>query len=233
MKLVTFQSREALDFLNDNGFLICNEKHIDLKKASVAYDWVIKEMSKRIKNNTNAKYPIWCWVKCNNSICPPKHRGQKIKGFDIKITFNADDNKVFVTDFRRFSFILNNTYIPDDKEDKEKFDRLLHDHHITKEELKAYVRRDKYTHHREDEVFLRICRLIEDSFEKCITDNGNILQGCVWQIKKEDVINIEILKDNGYTYGSLNYKRKNGTRRNWVEEYYEKLPARKINLARV
>ena len=52
----------------------------------------------------NAKYPIWCWVKCYNNICPPKHRGKPVEGFDVKISFTKSKEDVFITDFRRYSF---------------------------------------------------------------------------------------------------------------------------------
>lgn len=42
--------------------------------------------------------------------------------------------------------------------DKEKFDKLLKEKNITLEELKAYVRPDKYETHREDKEFLNICK---------------------------------------------------------------------------
>ena len=40
---------------------------------------------------------------------------------------------------------------------------------------------------------------------------------------KEQIEKIEILPKNGYIYGSLNYKRKDGSRRDWIKEYYKKL----------
>lgn len=223
MKVITFQSKLALDYLNKNGYLICDDKYIDMKKSELFYNWVIKNMNDRIKNNTSAKYPIWCWVKCNDSNCPPKVKGEKVGGFDVKITFNVDEKEIFVTDFRRFSFILNNLYIPDSKKDKEDFDNLLKEKNVTKEELIAYIKKDKYESCRNDKEFIDICEMIEKSFNKCITTDSDILQGCVWKIKREQIENIEILSDDGYRYGSLNYIREDGTRRNWIEEFYDLL----------
>ena len=94
---------------------------------------------------------------------------------------------------------------------------------ITEEELKAYSRKDKYMNHRTDENFLNICNKIENSFDKCITKNSNVLQGCVWNILLEEVESIEVLNDDGYTYGSLNYKRCNGKRFDWIRDFYKSL----------
>ncbi len=63
----------------------------------------------------------------------------------------------------------------------------------------------------------------KDSFDKCITLDSDILQGCVWRLSLSDVEKIEILNDNNYRYGSLNYIRSNGKTKNWREDYYKML----------
>lgn len=131
LKLVTFQSSEALKDLINKGYLECNEKYIDLKKRASTYSWVIEKMNAQvkapagIKDNTAARYPLWCRVKCYNNICPPKHKDEPVEGFDVKITFAKARDEVFITDFRRYSFLLNNIYIPDSLADKERSDRKL------------------------------------------------------------------------------------------------------------
>lgn len=180
-------------------------------------------MNKLVKNQYNVSYPLWCWVKCYNGICPAKRKGTKVDGFDVKITFHKEEKDIFITDFRRYSFLLNNMYIPDNIEDKNIFDDKLEKYNITKEELKAYVRRDKYNVHRMDNDFLKICSEIRKSFDKCITKDSDILQGCVWRINLEEIEKIEILKDDAYRYGSLNYIRSNGKRIDWIKDYYKKL----------
>lgn len=220
MKLITFQSTEALKSLINNGYLICDENYINKEKAGPTYDWVINKMNNCIKNNESIKYPIWCWVKCYNGICPPKVKGEKVKNFDIKITFNKKEKEVFITDFRRYSFILNNIYIPDSIFDKEQFEKKLSKYNISHEDLKAYVRIDKYKSHRQDKEYLEICDIIKKSFDKCITKDSNILQGCVWKINLEDIEKIEFIGNDGYRYGSLNYIRSNGKRIDWQEDFY-------------
>lgn len=208
LKLVTFQSLEALKDLINKGYLECNEKYIDLKKRAATYSWVIEKMNTQIKapagikNNTAARYPLWCWVKCYNNICPPKHKGEPVEGFDVKITFTKARDDVFITDFRRYSFVLNNTYIPDSLADKERFDNILAEH---------------------AQAFSEISQEIRKSFDRCITTDSDILQGCVWRINLDEIQKIEFLNDKSYRYGSLNYKRSNGKRINWREAFYKTL----------
>lgn len=222
MKLVTFQTMDALKDLINIGYLECKEQYIDMKKAGPTYNWILEKMNKMIPDD-KSKYPIWCWVKFKNSICPPKHKGEPVKGFDVKITFHKQKKDVFITDFRRYSFLLNNTYIPDTLKDKELFDKILEEKNITKDDLKAYVRPDKFDHHREDKDFLDICQKIRQSFDKCITTDSDVLQGCVWRINLDEVKKIEILNDNNYRYGSFNYVRSNGKRFDWRKDFYKKL----------
>ncbi len=223
LKLVTFQSIEALNELIEKGYLECDIAKVDVKKMGPTYNWVVDKMSIKVPNNSKAKYPLWCWVKCFDGICPPKHKGTPVDGFDVKITFNKKSKDVFVTDFRRYSFLLNNMYIPKDKKDKEQFERKLKDLGITSEDLIAFVRRDKYKKYRNDRQFLNICEEIRKSFDRCITKDSNILQGCVWRINIEEVEKIELLDNDGYVYGSLNYIRSNGKRMDWIADYYKRL----------
>lgn len=223
MKLVTFQSMDALKDLINKGYLECDESKINIEKLGPIYSWVLEKMNNGIKNPTHTKYPIWCWVKCYNNICPPKHKGEPVEGFDAKITFHKPKEEVFITDFRRYSFLLNNNYIPKSLKDKERFDEKLKKYNITLEELQAYVRKDKYNKHRTDKEYLEICEEIRNSFERCITEDSDILQGCIWRIYINEIEKIELLNDKEYRYGSLNYIRHNGKRINWQKDFYRKL----------
>ncbi len=223
MKLVTYQSLAAIKFLLKNGFLICDKEHIDTLKAGFAYSWVVKKMNEKVPNYDHIDYPMWCWVRCYDGISPKKRKGEPVDGFDTKITFRKDKKDIFITDFRRYSFILNNLYIPKDNADKEEFDAILRDNHITREELKTYARKDKFNECRTDKKFIEICNIIEESFDRCITEDSDVLQGCVWKINLDEVEKIEYLDDKSYTYGSLNYVRANGKRFDWVDDFYKRL----------
>lgn len=44
-----------------------------------------------------------------------------------------------------------------------------------------------------------------------------------WQFNLNEIERIEILNDKNYSYGSLNYIRKDGKRMNWQKEIYKRL----------
>lgn len=219
MKLVTFQSMDALKSLINNGYLECNNK-IDIKYQKI-YDYIVNKMNEKVDNKYNTKYPLWCWVRCYNSVCPPKHKGKKVDGFDVKITFYKEEKDVFITDFKRYSFLLNNKFIPNNLKELNEFKEELDKYHITDEALKDYIRNNDNV--RYDKDFIKICKKIENSFDRCITTDSDILQGCIWRIDMSDIESIEILKDDGYVYGSVNYIRSNGKRVDWIKDYYKKL----------
>ena len=223
MKLVTFQSMEALKTLVNTGVLETDEKKIDLEKYGFSYQWITKQMERRVLEKGNVQFPLWCWVKFKKGICPPKHRGSAVSGFDVKITFHKPEDEVFITDYRRYSFILNNIYIPKSIADQENFQKELDSHGVTSEDLRVVARPDKYGTCRNDTAFLAACQKIGDSFERCITKDSDTLQGCVWRIYLSEVESIELLHDSNYSYGTFNYKRKDGTRFDWVEDFYKLL----------
>lgn len=119
-------------------------------------------------------------------------------GYEVKITFHKPPEEVFVTDYRRYSFVLNHRYIPDSPEDKAAFDEKMKQHEISEGE-------------------------IDSSFDRCITYDSDVLQGCVWRILYSEVEKIEFLNDPDYQYGTFNYERKDGRRFDWIEDFYKRL----------
>lgn len=165
-----------------------------------------KELSRR------ETVPLWCWVRFKNSICPPRHRGQAKSEPGIRITFTKPPEDVFITDYRRYSFLLNYRYIPESLKDRLQFEEKL-----GQIGLKTNADRQSYGNCPE------ICREIEKSFERCITSDSDVLQGCVWRICLSDVKEIEFLRDPEFQYGTFNYLRKNGRRFDWIGDFYKKL----------
>lgn len=215
MRLVTFQS------LIDKGYLECDKSYINIQKYEIVYDWVKKKMEERklIKN----KYPIWCWVKYNNFNCPPKHKGKKIKGFDVKITFKKNKSDIFITDYIKYSFLLKYNYIPLTLGEKENFEKILKEKNITEQNLINYVKRKEDDFDCSDKNFIEVLKVIENSFERCICEDGNILQACVSRINLNEIEKVEFLFDNNIIHGSINYIHSDGNRINWQKKYYMNL----------
>ena len=63
MKLVTFQSIQAVQDLLKKGYLECNEEKINMQKMGYVYDWIIEKMNQKTKNPHNTKYPLWPTIR--------------------------------------------------------------------------------------------------------------------------------------------------------------------------
>ena len=212
MELITFQPESILKELVEQGYLECNPQYVDTEKYGRVYDWIAGHMRRQIEAPTGVQYPLWCWVRFKNSICPPRHKGQAKSKPGIRITFTKPPEDVFITDYRRYSFLLNYRYIPESLKDKLQFEEKLGQIGLEKN-----AGRQSYGNYPE------ICREIERSFERCITSDSDVLQGCVWRICLSEVKAIEFLRDPGFQYGTFNYLRKNGRRFDWIGDFYKKL----------
>ena len=48
MRLVTFQSFEAIKDLFNKGYLECNKDKINMEKVGYAYSWIVEKMNQKI-----------------------------------------------------------------------------------------------------------------------------------------------------------------------------------------
>lgn len=214
MKLVTFQTKEALSVLQKTGILIADTSYLDMKKSTVPYNWIVHEMNKKkIHPESIEQYPIWAWAKCGAFNAPRKRKnyfGTQQKKL-IKITFEKPDNEVLLSDYMAYSFILNGHIIPQTKEEYRKFLQKMSD---SLPALKGFVRQDE-----SGKTVAELFPKIKKTWPRMFRLKSNVWQACVWNIKKSEVIKIEVLNDPKYLFGSMNPKRKDGTRPDWKKEY--------------
>ena len=219
MRLITFQTKEALDTLKKNGVLVADVSKIDLKKYGVPYAYIVDNMRKRVKPGKNERYPLWAWVKCGASIGP-----QKRKNFDgrkqdlVKITFEKPDKEVLLSDYIAYSFILSGHIVPRTKEEYRQFLQKVQKEGISLETLKGFVRKEKV-----DENIVKLFSKIEKTWPRIFHLTSNVHQACMWNIKLSEVMKIEHLGDSNYIYGTMNAKRKDGSRPDWKKAYLKLL----------
>ena len=214
MKLVTFQTKEALTVLQKDGVLITDSSHIDLKKYGVPYEWMVYEMKKRkILPQEGEKYPLWAWAKCGSSIGPQKKKNiNHVMQNLVKIVFDKPDNEVFLSDYMAYSFILNGQIVPKNKKEYSNFLKRMEDQGVSLEDLKQSVR------HQKIKPSIPI-HGIQKTWKRIFDLKSYVLQACVWNIKMSEVIAIDTLNDKRYIYGTMNAKRLNGSRPDWKKEY--------------
>lgn len=213
MKLVTFQSVEAFDILNKKGVLVTDERCIDFPRYKEPYDFIVKNMlEKGLRPSEGEKYPIWAWVKCGAHIGPKKipNKAHKLQN-KVKIIFEKENSDVLVSDYMAYSYILSGQIVPKTKADYVRFEEDLEIWGISKEELKAWVRGENNS---------KIpVQKIRETWKNIFNLKSNVYQGCIWQIRKEEIMDVDRLEDDSYLYGSMNAVRTDGTRPDWKQRY--------------
>ena len=110
-----------------------------------------------------------------------------------------------------YSFILSGHIIPQTKEEYRKFLQKMSD---SLPALKGFVRQDE-----SGKTVAELFPKIKKTWPRMFRLKSNVWQACVWNIKKSEVIKIEVLNDQKYLFGSMNPKRKDGTRPDWKKSY--------------
>ncbi len=221
MKLVTFQTKEALDVLKKTGILITNEAYIDLKKYSVPYDWIVHEMRQKICPRNGERYPIWAWAKCGSSIAPKKKKNRLnvAQKHLVRITFEKTVEKVLLSDYMAYSFVLNGQPVPKTSTEYAQFLKKIQKENIPLEALKSVVRNEKSL-----PKVMKLFPKIKQTWERIFDLKSNVHQACVWNIKMSEVRKVEMLNDSKYMYGSMNAKKSDGSRPDWKKRYLDFLP---------
>ena len=215
MKLVTFQTKNALAVLQKTGILQADVDHINLKKYAVPYGYIVAYMKKKIPPARNEKYPLWVWVKCGSSSAPRKVKNYAGKKQDlVKITFEKPDKEVLLSDYMAYSFILSGHIVPKTKKEYEKFLKMIEKGGISVADLKGVVRQEKVSR-KVKELFPKI----EKTWNRIFVLRSNVYQGCVWNIKMSEVKKIEVINDPNHIYGTMNAKQLDGTRPDWKKQY--------------
>lgn len=222
MELITFQTWGAFQELISKEYLVTNPQYINVLKSKKVYEWIIRKMDEKIKDKPKgASYPLWAWVQYGKRQCPPKHKtlGYFAPNEDIlvKITFHKNEEELLLTNFNLFSFLLNNRYIPINKKEYLQFEKRLKENNITYDDLKAYMRPDKFLNHRQDKEYMQIIKEIQKSFDLILNPGKDRIQACFWKLNVSDIIQVEFIHRKDCV--PRNYK----VGRNYINEYIHKL----------
>ena len=185
MKLITFQTRKALDTLQNTGILTAEVPYIDLQKYGVPYNWMVNEMkNKNINPQNKEEYPLWAWAKCGASIAPKKRKNITGEIQDVvKIVFEKADKDILLSDYMAYSFLLNGHIVPQNQQEYKKFLDEMERQNISLEELKNFVR-SKYVKQNTIKQFSEI----QKTWKRIFNLKSRVYQACVWNIKMSEVL---------------------------------------------
>lgn len=185
MRLITYQSKEAVDILLTTGELkITDTKNMKtyhffddsfgVNRFKEGYEYIINRMHKYIKDksdyNNDIIAPIWGWYKY-----PDINELNKDNSSLYRIELEIDDNKVLLSDFDYYENIVIAGI------------DFFYSSHKKREEI---YQKEKLEG---KEVIYKI-------YDKMINKNhlrkAHYIQATFWKIKKEYVISINKVKEN-------------------------------------
>ena len=183
VNLYTRQHENSLYELKNKGVIQNKRLYVSLHMRDISdyflekYDHFVKMAAKRVAKNDDVAYPIWCSVSKANCLKPIEK--------EVVYAITVPKDEVIYFDGAKWDLVLNNQYVPLDKEDAKRFENVLKKCGADK----VYnIFECKY-----DGIFDDIREEIVSSWERIfdITDRSEfVVQANLWQIKKEWVKHI-------------------------------------------
>lgn len=129
MRLWSIQPLQVLETLQSGQSVYASWSRTD-PDFLAAYKWLAPIMSKRLGPPLSlAHAPLWSWVQCRGPNSPrPDLRvsGHVPKGEQaVRLELEIDKARLLVSDFTAWHCVLNNSYLPTDKQDDDNWDRSL------------------------------------------------------------------------------------------------------------
>lgn len=183
MRLWTAQTVAVYENLIKTGIHYCDENKIrDFEWWKRAYDWFAEKMAERVgAPPANVKYPIWLWYKWNARHRKPDLRSRSSfgpKGQNmVMLEVEIPDDKVVLSDFDNWHYVLNNSYSYSMAHSEKEFDEI-------DERLDSLP---------EDERQIEIEKSWDSIFDITpfkneFTENGTWVQATTWELKSEYII---------------------------------------------
>jgi hypothetical protein len=130
MKLWTIQTPDVWEILRKRGSYTATRPAMLDDSFEEPYRWMAKQLSQRIgPSPTNCPWPIWAWRQWSNCrMAKPDLRfgGHMEKGErGVRMQIEINDEKVLLSDFNLWHYVLNYWYLPKSEQDGEAFEREL------------------------------------------------------------------------------------------------------------
>lgn len=173
MILWTIQTPEVYTQILNEGVYICEKEKAPLledEEFQKAYEWLTEKMEQKI-GHSDAKYPVWAWYIADGKHKKPDlrfsgygERGQELVCLEIEIP----DEKVVLSDFDLWHFVLGDMYLFDEDEEFEDLEDL------PEEKKEASW----------DKVFVSKDSIAENTY----------IQATFWELRKEDVRKVQFFR---------------------------------------
>ena len=176
--LFTCQDKRSLGILEKTGLFLNKRVYIEEHFAGIsqlmlkAYDWFIKESSKRIKKPDYADYHIWCSVSAKSCMRPEEGEAAYV--------LEVPNEEILYFSGLKWDYVLNLHYVPKDEADLAAYEEDIR--------RRGFKNSYEFINGRYARMFPDEERRITDSWLRIFDiDEWNIfeVQANIWQIKRE------------------------------------------------
>lgn len=116
-KYWSIQTKSAWEHALNVGHLVGNTNFVSTEYFGLSYDWMKKQMNKRLPTYNNEQ-PIWLWLKKPDMRASAHHN----KGTEIvRITIEMEEEHVLISDFDKWHCVLNDNFCSDSESEEEDF----------------------------------------------------------------------------------------------------------------
>lgn len=184
MRLWTRQHVSVWDEILRKGSYFAKKEHIELKNDSISeyylelYHWYIKRAEKIVSRESREHYPIWASTSYKNRL--------HVVEDTFLIELEVPEDRVVVTDFDKWGYVVNYWYVPRDKKDEKEHNEELQKLGIGDESEIVMGHKGNFYPLLRDKILKSWDRIFE------IEDHHLAMtQATLWEIKKEWVIKVE------------------------------------------
>lgn len=133
MRLVTYQTVEAVERLLKDGVLFIGENDLQFTAPYTnqenphykdLYNYIVKNMENLDGKTEQTIFPIWAWYTVNGKRHISKENDQFYKGM-YRLEIEVDRKDVLLTDFDKYCYLLNSSYLAKDEKDKEWYEKNM------------------------------------------------------------------------------------------------------------
>lgn len=183
VRLWTRQHKNVIDQLNEHGVYRVRKEYILEKMDTISdyylnlYDWYSRNASKIVPRPEGVFYPIWLSVSSEMMLQPTEGT--------VILEIEADKSEVIITDMDKWGYIVNYFYLPLDSEDEEKHNEELRRFGISNE--LSLIKGDN------GNFYPLLKNKVMKSWERLFhpfDHQSALLQATMWEIRKEQVVNI-------------------------------------------
>ncbi|MEE5988217.1 DUF3841 domain-containing protein [Ligilactobacillus equi] len=114
MRLWMLVSEDVYQKIVTAGEFHCEEKFILDRDFIPHYQWMVKQMDRRLINHPKGlDYPLWAWCKQNGKHAKPDFRDPSNYYYDQTVCLELEipAEEVLLSDYDLWHFVLNNIYL--------------------------------------------------------------------------------------------------------------------------